>query len=167
MSRPFNTIIAIDPGASGACVIRHLEKTVSQSDVYAFVNDYTAVDVANLTRGYVAQGYWNPVAVIERVWASPAMGVSSSFAFGENYGLWRGALKAAGVPVYGITPQEWSRNVCPKVTSAGADRKRDLRDVAKPIFPQIKVTLTNADALLISEFALNRIRAGGLPGIPL
>lgn len=104
---------------------------------------------------------WSVGAVIERVWASPVMGVSSAFAFGENYGLWCGALLAEGITVWTVTPQTWQKATVPDITSKGADRKRDLRGAAHSAFGKCqRVTLTNCDALLISEYAHELNNAG-------
>jgi hypothetical protein len=79
------------------------------------------------------------------------MGVSSAFAFGENYGTWIGALRASAIKVYSVTPQTWQKSL--RIEAVGPARKAALCAAAKVMFPGEKVTLKTADALLISEYA--------------
>jgi hypothetical protein len=92
--------------------------------------------------------------MIERVWASPVMGVSAAFAFGENYGAWCTAITLKGIPLTRVLPQEWQRALCPQIQGKGTERKRALKVEAQRRFPAVRVTLRNCDALLISEFAI-------------
>jgi hypothetical protein len=153
----FCNIISIDPGNSGAVVIRQRAGYVSS--VSNFSGRSTILDVVETVRRAPLYDYGGWAAVIERVWASPAMGVSSAFAFGGNYESWITGLCCAGVPVFGVTPQKWQRAVCPDITSIEEQRKRDLRDRAAELFPagafleKTRVTLKNCDALLLSEYA--------------
>ena len=142
------TIISIAPGASGAVVIRSADGPILE--VAAF-EGWETVRRA-ITRATMSPSESRGVAaLIERVWASPVMGVSSAFAFGENYGVWIGALRAAGIEVYSVTPQTWQKNL--RIEAVGPARKTALRDAAKITFRGEKVTLKTADALLISEYA--------------
>jgi hypothetical protein len=137
--------LAIDPGSSGAAILR------SETGQVAAVIDYEGPESITeaLNFGPITQ------AVIERVWASPVMGVSAAFAFGENYGAWCGAITLKGIPLTRVLPQEWQRALCPQIRGTGADRKRALKLDAQRRFPALRVTLRNCDALLISEFALS------------
>lgn len=148
-----STIISIDPGASGAVVIRSAAGPILE------VSAFAGWETVRLAIARSASGSTGVAALIERVWASPVMGVSSAFAFGENYGTWIGALRAAGIAVYTVTPQTWQKSL--RIEAVGPARKSALRDAAKTTFPREKVTLKNADALLISEYAhhLNQTHA--------
>ena len=136
-------LLSIDPGSSGAAVLR------SEAGEVAAIIDYEGPEsiAQALNAGLITQ------AVIERVWASPVMGVSAAFAFGENYGSWRAAIAMRGIPLEEVLPQAWQRLVCPHIEGTGAERKRALKDEAQRRFPDLRVTLSNSDALLISEYA--------------
>ena len=151
------SFIAIDPGNSGAHVIRHPDGRVV--DVGAYKSEKTVAWLMSVLHqmNHTPGGM---VAVIERVWASPVMGVSAAFAFGENYGGWCMALRVAGLPVYCVTPQAWQKVVAPQVTGQGGERKQALKRLAVERFPGVKVTLANCDALLISDYVLAQLRAG-------
>lgn len=153
--------VAIDPGASGGYVVRRPDGQLVEIAAY-----HEPQDVLKLCTYLKANNLsvFPIVAVIEQVWASPVMGVSAAFAFGENYGGWCLALRASGIPVYTITPQKWQRVVAPEIEGQGPDRKRALRDLAQARFPGHKVTLATADALLLSEYVCQVLRAGKEPG---
>lgn len=99
-------------------------------------------------------------AVLERVSARPGQGVSSTFKFGTSYGMAKGLLVAAGIPHEEKTPSVWMRHMgltSPKGTSK-TDHKRKLKQRAQELWPDVKVTNKEADALLIAEFA-RRVRS--------
>ena len=136
-------VLSIDPGSSGAAVLRS-----EAGDIIAIIDyDGTTSIARALAHEPITQ------AVIERVWASPVMSVSAAFAFGENYGAWCTAIALKGIPLVEVLPQAWQRTVCPHVRGTGPERKRALKLEAQRRFPEIRVTLRNCDALLISEYA--------------
>lgn len=92
--------------------------------------------------------------MLEKVGASPQMSRSAAFNFGVEYGQWLGFLDSVEL----VTPQKWQyhylkngyRHLLEGVQ--GPARKRNLRTVAQDVFPGVKVTLQNADALLIANY---------------
>lgn len=89
---------------------------------------------------------------------------SAMFKFGKSYGLLTMALIAASIPYEEATPGVWQRalGVPPRKhgESKGAFKNR-LKTRAQQLFPQVKVTLATADALLIAEYC-RRKREGKL-----
>jgi len=156
--------IAIDPGASGAYVIRRPDGTLSQIGEYGDPQDVVKV-CAYLRANNLS--VFPIVAVIEKVWGSPVMGVSAAFAFGENYGGWCMAMRVAGIPLFGVTPQAWQKVVAADVVGQGPERKRQLKARAAALFPDYRVTLATADALLLSQYCVEQFRAGAPLGEPL
>lgn len=136
-------VLSIDPGSRGAAVLR------SQAGQIVDIIAYKGTE--SIARAFEHGAIES--AVIERVWASPVMGVSAAFAFGENYGSWRTAIAIRGIPLEEVLPQAWQRLVCPHIEGTGAERKRALRDEAQRRFKEALVTFRNSDALLISEYA--------------
>lgn len=51
------------------------------------------------------------VAYVEAVSASPQMGVSSAFSFGESFGIIKGVLASLCIPVVLVTPAKWKRDM--------------------------------------------------------
>ncbi len=150
-------VLCIDPGASGAwsltkhdgCILTTCRVTGDSSIVLAADRLESLATFPHSTR-----------ALIEQVWASPVMSRSAAFAFGRNYGFWIGALKARGIPVFGITPQKWQKVAVPGLTATGPARKLALRNEAKRLFPGQRVTAATADALLMTIYAKARLDAG-------
>ena len=157
MQSPF--FVAVDPGSSGAAVIREVGGTVL--DIMAYSEPGDVVTLLHNLKGKPS------FALIERVWASPVMGVSSAFAFGENYGGWVMAFRMAGIPVACVTPQQWQRVVAPDIQDSGNDRKKALKQLAVARFPDLKVTLAVCDALLLSDYVIDRFRVSKVVGEPL
>jgi hypothetical protein len=80
---------------------------------------------------------------------------SSMFTFGQNYGQVLGICAALGLPVELVRPQKWQKALG-LGTSAGmtkAQWKRKLKVRAAQLYPNLKVTLKVADALLIHHAA--------------
>lgn len=158
------TVCAVDPGSSGAAVLRWPDHP-GVAAVVPYVDRRTPIDVARrmslLPR---------PVVVIEKVWASPVMGPSGAFSFGGNFEGWITAFLCSGITPYLVTPQVWQKVAAPDVTSKAEARKRDLRDLASSIFDSpvgepllprgVRVNLTNCDALLLSHYAVKQLAAG-------
>lgn len=149
-----SSFCAIDPGASGGYVVRNSAGTVVSVGAYHEPAD--VVKVVKWMKGMAVADY-TVAAVIEKVWASPVMGVASAFSFGENYGAWVMAFRAHGIPVYAVTPQQWQRVMAPDIDGQGQARKAALKVQAAKLFPEIKPTLAICDALLISEYVLRRM----------
>lgn len=153
--------VAIDPGASGAYVVRRPDGTLVEVGEYGEPQDVVKL-CAFLRANNLS--VFPIVAVIERVWGSPVMGVSAAFAFGENYGGWCMAMRVAGIPLFSVTPQAWQKAVAPGIVGQGPDRKRQLKARAATLFPNLRVTLANADALLLSQYCVDQLKAGALLG---
>jgi crossover junction endodeoxyribonuclease RuvC len=139
--------IAIDPGASGAMAIRYPDGAV-------VVHDFKQLGEAGIRDELETALQYDDTtvieAVMERVHSFPGQGVASTFKFGANYGFWRGLLQGLRVPFREITPQQWQKPLGIGKKEK-ADRKRALKQLAAERYPQIRVNLNNADALLLLE----------------
>jgi len=133
--------LGIDPGKSGGWAVL--------SDEGELLREGKSVDDL---RGLSRRGM---SSMLEKVGASPQMSRSAAFTFGAEYGRWLGFL---GWDVELVTPQMWQfhyvkngyRDLLEGVQ--GPERKRNLRTIAQEVFPDVKVTLQNADALLIANY---------------
>jgi hypothetical protein len=96
-------------------------------------------------------------ALLEKVHASPQMGVTSAFTFGGWYRACRMALTAAKIPFDEVSPMRWQRRL--ECLSGGDKNVTKAR--AQQLFPAVKVTHYIADALLLAEFA-RRLRTDGV-----
>lgn len=107
-------ILGIDPGLSGAIAFLH-------GDQLLHVEDLPTVDVAH---GDKSRKEISPAllhdriihtdikishAMVEHVWSSPGMGVTSSFRFGQAFGCIMAVLACAGIKTHLVRPAEWKR----------------------------------------------------------
>ena len=73
------------------------------------------------------------------------------FVFGQGYGQLEGFLIALGYQIIRVRPQAWQRalSLLTSKTETKSQHKRRMRGAALDLFPQLKPTLDQADALLI------------------
>ena len=142
--------LGIDPGwgggiasidvFNGGCVAAASKMPSTERDIYDLISEL-ASDADH--------------AVIERVHSMPDQGVASSFKFGHNYGFVRGCLVACLVPFTEVTPRRWMRGLGIRTRGkkeTPTEWKNHLKSKAQQLFPQERVTLATADALLIAEY---------------
>jgi hypothetical protein len=148
--------IGIDPGASGGLVLIRCET------IEAVPMPDTERDVWDWIRGArEVVGERGGFAVIEQVGGhtkdqrgTPGMG-SAMFKFGMSYGGLRMALIAAGIPFQAVSAPTWHRGLSlspRKRDEARTAYKNRLKARAQELYPQFKVTLAIADALLIATY---------------
>jgi crossover junction endodeoxyribonuclease RuvC len=155
------TILGIDPGLSGALAFLGPDGLVIRDMPVLTVGKKREIDEIELARLIDAAG---PIthAFLEQVGTRPGEGAVGAFAFGRGYGLIRGLLRAAFVPISDVTPQKWQRAVGIKA-GAGKDAARALakekfqRDAG--LFARVKDD-GRADAALIALWGQRQIEAG-------
>lgn len=137
----------IDPGSRGGVAIISRDRT----DIEIItISKYTESELAGLffTRG-INRGH----VFIEQVNPRPGEGVKSVFTFGRAYGFLRGLVLANRMPLEEVSPQTWQQKLAlGKKYPSKAIRKRVHMAKGQQLFPQVKTTLENADALLIAEY---------------
>jgi len=170
-------VVGIDPGLDGALAVLDLH----QGGAVLHVTRVTPTPTLTVTvrkrrrREYDIPGMWRlvidaiaPAAVriavvaVEHQGPRPKEGVVSSFRTGLGFGLWRGLIVAAQLPLAIVTPQAWRR----EYGLLGAGKHASIR-CAVERFPTYPSTLTRhdgaADAILIAGFAARR---HALPTVP-
>jgi hypothetical protein len=147
-------LIAIDPGASGGVASAAFGKTVchpmpaTQGDVLELIRQSKfAADLEQV----------ETVCVLEEVsgFAGKAQPGSAMFKFGESYGFIKGVIQSLGIKLVLVRPQVWQKAFGLGTASRCASKcewKNKLKAEAQRRFPELKVTLATADALLILEF---------------
>jgi hypothetical protein len=150
-------LLAIDPGSSGAIAVLWPGKPIL---AYAMPDD---PDLVEMMDGYAvaakAENY-DLVGFLEEVGGyigKPQPG-SSMFKFGSGYGFIRGVLAANRIKTVLVRPQTWQKGVSGVQSTKGPERKRALKEAAARLYPDIKVTLTNADALLIADYGYKQLQ---------
>ena len=161
------THIAIDPGASGGIAVH------SQGKTYCYPMPETQGDVLETLSEIVKSNEFEGspesdiVCTLEQVggFAGTGQPGSAMFKFGENYGFIKGVVQALGIRLELVRPQTWQRGFGLGTKAACASKsewKNKLKAEAQRRFPQLKVTLKTADALLILDWAM---RMEGLVGV--
>lgn len=144
--------IGIDPGKSGAIAAIDDRGTVAHTSVFS-EEGYRSF----LKR--ISHSKHETFAILEHVGAMPKQGVSSTFAFGMNFGFIQGLLAAFGIPFELVRPQKWKREF-----SCSSDKNVSV-DVARRLFPDANLMRTPkcskphdgiAEALLMAEYARRR-----------
>ena len=140
--------IGIDPGKSGGIAY------VDESGNYdAWKIPATERDTLDVFQEVAAAYQGHVRAIIEKVASRPGQGVVSMFTFGQNYGMLRAFLVASFIPFEAVPPGTWQREfslIDPKATKT--EKKNKHKAHAQQLFPGIKITHANADALLIAEY---------------
>ena len=155
-------IIGVDPGATGAAIAIYDNQI---TDVCRFSKE-TVPDVASW---FVRMYYSDAVVYLEKVHATPQMGVVSAFKFGRGVGLLDGILAAAELRTIEVSPQRWQTAVGAqkrksKLGESNTDHKRKLKEIAQRLYPPSrwlepqKITNDVADALLIAEYGWRQER---------
>ena len=143
-------IVGIDPGQSGAIAVLDecgLVRTfrfsrMDENDVWGCLS--------NLDDG-------NTSCFLEKVHATPQMGVTSAFKFGCGYKMAHCFAIAAGLDPILVTPQKWQKELGlistgRKIGKGDTDKKNRNKAMAKELFPEVQVTHATADALLIAHY---------------
>ena len=93
--------------------------------------------------------------MIEAVHSMPGQGVASSFKFGKNYGFLRGLLVANRVAFDQVSPQRWQKSLSLQKKSkeeTKTQHKNNIKGKAQQLYPQLKVTLATADAIMLAVY---------------
>ena len=135
--------IGIDPGKSGGICF------LMDDDIKSFKCPATTHDMAEEL--ILAKDIRKCTAIVEKVWSFPGQGSVSTFNFGYNYGVWQGILSALHIQYKLVIPNKWMKYYgVPKMEKK--DRKNYLKQLAQQMYPDHKVTLYNADAILLANY---------------
>lgn len=144
----YELFIGIDPGNSGAICCTDNDRI---GDIIT-TTDHPYGRVWDRITDYV-YGH-RCIACIEDVNAMPGQGVSSTFKFGKSYGSLLMLLAASKIPFTRVRPAMWCKEfgLKRKTGEKSSAWKNRHKAVAQDLFPDIKISHANADALLISEY---------------
>jgi crossover junction endodeoxyribonuclease RuvC len=125
--------LGIDPGLTGALCWYNPEvpAALEIADVPTLkVRGKTVIDHYSLARFVDSHAAVSPEVWIEFVSSSPQMGVSSSFSFGQTYGLLIGVCAAHFLKINTVTPAQW------KLAMKARGEKDEARARACAEFPR-------------------------------
>lgn len=143
------TLMAVDPGNSGAWAVRFGDTgKIAVGDIPSVAGE---MDPSGFS--LIVASARPDVAIVERVGARPNDGRQSSFKFGLATGMARGVLAAHGAALHLVTPSSWKR----AAGLIGTDKEAS-RQLALQRFPQLAEHLqrrkdhNRSDAVLLLEF---------------
>ena len=154
--------IGIDPGVSGGIallredgsVVRAVAMPATEADLFQLLSDLDRFSGPNDS---------GPVkAVLERVSASPRMGVVSAFTFGKGYGALLMALTATRISFDLVSPSKWQPAMGVIYSGRAKQGQRDKnvsKRRAQQLFPSLTITHAIADACLLAEYS-RRLESG-------
>lgn len=149
-------IAAIDPGSTGgfAWIDKAGEvKTCAMANRREFIaalwNEKGTVYIEKVTGYYpkpkVIPGEGEEFNLQGQTW--------KMFNFGKSAGICHGICEAFDIEPKEVMPAQWQKVLFLKKSGTRSQWKNKLKEIAQKRYPQVKVTLANADALLILSYA--------------
>ena len=139
--------IGIDPGKSGGITM------IENDCIETSKCPVRTIDMALVFHSFIGDNPSSVNLLMEKVWARPNNAVRAAFTYGVNYGQWLGIAAAAEIHMYTVLPSEWMTAIGCKKGMEYGERKKWLKGKAQSLYPNCKVTLYNADAILIAHYA--------------
>jgi crossover junction endodeoxyribonuclease RuvC len=151
-----HVVLGVDPGLKGALAFYDVDNgklDVFDMPTYEVIrNGKTKRDVDADEVGRLVREHHPVRATVEKVGATPQMGVTSSFTFGEGYGVIRGVVAGVGIKLNKVNPQTWQRDMQARGSKrASRDRAAALFPSAAEMFARVKDD-GRADATLIAAW---------------
>ena len=163
----YSIYIGVDPGASGGLAVilteavlrtdRPIDVRVEHSSMPS-----TEKDIWEWFQQFINNRSIRGIfAVIEKVqgYIGQRQPGSAMFKFGYNAGMLHGFLTTARIPYEEITPQRWQKalGITPrKKKESRTVWKNRLKLKAQQLYPNEKITLAVADALLIATYCMRK-----------
>lgn len=151
-------IIGVDPGdAGGIAVYDKREETMK-----TFKMPDTFPDIYGFFRDFISEvGSADVIAIMENVGhGMPGQSSSATAKFARHNGHLEMALYSTGIRTEMVTPQKWQKSYSNSIgTSKGLDKvswKNRLKGEAQRLYPNNKVTLWNADAILLANYGAKK-----------
>lgn len=181
------TWVGIDPGISGALVVIedgnitfYDTPTVQVKVGKSIKNQVDPFACSEILRKYANGPVGSMMVTIEKVQPMPsfkvqrkgeepreqAMGATSAFNFGRDFGMWLGILAALNVPYMLAHPATWKRRILSDMEK-GKDASRVK---AMQLYPHVSIDLARkkdhgrADALLLARYG--QLTQGVTPAAP-
>ena len=144
----YDSFVGVDPGTNGAIVV--LDDFDPGVPEIIYTDDPTKDVVFRLVDVLGEL----PIVLVEEVHSMPKQGVVSTWTFARNVGQIEGIFNALFIYPEYVRPRVWQEyfGLLKKEGESKTDKKNRHKEVAQRLFPGVKVTHRNADALLIAEY---------------
>lgn len=157
------TLIAIDPGKSGGIAIKH-----GNQQPYVYPMPDTEGDIVEIINAIAmqscAEGMEMECTIEDQCgYTGGKCSGAAMFTFGEGFGFILGLLMGLRIKIRKVRPVKWQAAL--SLGHRDKDKaktvwKNKLKARAQELFPNIKVTLETADALLLLEYAEQQEKMG-------
>lgn len=147
-------IIGIDPGLSGGIAV------LDDHGMRSYTMPETFGDIFDFLRSLNLQYNGDVKAFLEDVGhGMPGQSSKATAVFARHNGHLEMALYALGIQTIKVTPQKWQKAYSNSLGKSKDVEKREwknkLKGLAQQMYPAEKVTLKNADAILIAHYGAN------------
>ena len=144
------TVIGIDPGTNGGIAVYFDGEMESYRMPECYTEIYDFLDT-------VKKAYPDCYAVLEDVGKGlPGQSSKATATFARHNGHLEMALYALGIRSEKVTPQKWQKFYSNTIGSSKGKTKTEwkniLKNEAKRRYPNLKITLATADAVLLAEY---------------
>jgi hypothetical protein len=160
-------LFAVDPGVSGGYAWSYLPTQSPPSEpaqTLTFPDQPADIYVAKWDGEHEASRRLADLSLLyhieilmEEVHSSPQGGPKSNFTFGVNKGCWMGIFASLQLPYRTVQPQQWQRGIPGLTGKRDNERKNALKAEAQRRYPNLKVTLATADALLLHDYLKQQV----------
>ena len=154
-------VIGIDPGHLGSVAwrdgkgVRHVSK---MPDTPRGIIDLVRSIEDEVDENGIIRPSTDYVCYLEDVGKGvPGQSSSATATFARHNGHLEMAMICEGIRIVKVLPQKWMKSLGigkSSDCSTKAEWKRKLKQKAEELYPQFKVTLNNADALLILDYGI-------------
>jgi len=153
------TYLGIDPGKSGAIISMTYTDTLKisvftlKNTPEAIVNWLSQFDnnstVCTIERVHAMPLWWGKSGdTLQNTDGKPKQGITSTFKFGESYGILKGILIALNIKRHEVLSRVWQK----QMNCLSRGDKNITKQRAQELWPTCKITHAYADALLITEY---------------
>lgn len=130
------TIIAIDPGLSGAIAILKdgFEPEIIDTPTYKTPKGKRDFDIPMMAAIFDPYRNGDTAVLLESVGVMPGQGGVSNFTFGRGKGIWEGILGAFRLSVHQVRPQAWKQEypeLLPPVKEKGKKKTKVVLSAAE------------------------------------
>ena len=172
-----SVIIGIDPGAKGAVAVylhgewqvfdcptvevskKKTRKNPKPGQTKGYISVTAKCDPAGMSLLLREHNYEGVQVFMEKVGAMPKQGVTSTFGFGEGYGMWKGILATLEMPWTEVTPQRWKKAMLDGMTKDKGNSLARAKQLFPYLAPELKLKKNDgrAEAALIGEYGRRQL----------
>lgn len=149
-------ILGFDAGVNGGMAIIYPD---GQAVIHSFNGTDEYRDNVNQALTYANAEKYQIKAYVEEltgIVCGSMITPPASFKLGRSLGQIEGILIGLNIPFELVRPQVWQKGLNGVKGVQGVAKKRKLKEIASRLYPDNKITLKTADALLIADYGVKQ-----------